>query len=470
MMDEGAMQVECVIDDESPIELAAAAAAAEEAVMVDGTTLDLDQYVTAYSGHNRKRRLLFIAKKCPDLKIHALKICMRDFHEAGIVTAETQQVALQLSDACMAAGCPDEAEPIPTDADMARANALLMSEREALETQLKQARGNMVKESIRVGFMELGHHFHKVCDFSAAMKAFLRCRDYSTSAAHVVEWSVATIRAALQVQNWTNIHNHVNKATGAGSNEKDFPGLRTFLQCAGGLAHLSERNYERAASSFLQADIEACDVPDLLSRCDVATCGCLCALATFSRGELKKQVLDNSAFKEFMELYPQIRETVKLFAASKYGDCLKMMDSIKSELLLDCYMAPHVTYLFKKIREKMISQYFSPFSSVDLNKMASDFGCTVSDLETELTELIAADVIQARIDSDKQILYARQVNIRARTFRKAMEVGTAYRIHTQAVLLRAAMLKANMSVGGSSTRGPSARGGAMMDPLFDADL
>jgi hypothetical protein len=39
-----------------------------------------------------------------------------------------------------------------------------------------------------------------------------------------------------------------------------------------------------------------------------------------------------------------------------------------------------------------------------------------------------------------------QVNIRARTFKKALEVGAAYKIHTQAVLIRAAMIKANMQV------------------------
>ena len=39
-----------------------------------------------------------------------------------------------------------------------------------------------------------------------------------------------------------------------------------------------------------------------------------------------------------------------------------------------------------------------------------------------------------------------QVNIRARTFKKALDVGAAYKIHTQAVLIRAAMIKANMQV------------------------
>ena len=55
------------------------------------------------------------------------------------------------------------------------------------------------------------------------------------------------------------------------------------------------------------------------------------------------------------------------------------------------------------------SRYFSPFSSVDMRRMAVDFGCTVQELEAELTDLIASDRVQARIDADKQILYARQV-------------------------------------------------------------
>ena len=45
------------------------------------------------------------------------------------------------------------------------------------------------------------------------------------------------------------------------------------------------------------------------------------------------------------------------------------MDKVKSDLLLDVYLAEHIPYIYKRIREKMLIQYFSPFLSVDLSTM-----------------------------------------------------------------------------------------------------
>lgn len=48
-----------------------------------------------------------------------------------------------------------------------------------------------------------------------------------------------------------------------------------------------------AAKSFLGAQLDACDFPDLLSTSNVAMYGGLCALATFSRQELQKLVISS---------------------------------------------------------------------------------------------------------------------------------------------------------------------------------
>lgn len=48
-------------------------------------------------------------------------------------------------------------------------------------------------------------------------------------------------------------------------------------------------------------------------------------------------------------------------------------------------------------------QYFSPYLSVDLHKMASAFNTSVSDLEDELTQLILDSQISARIDSHAKV-------------------------------------------------------------------
>lgn len=39
---------------------------------------------------------------------------------------------------------------------------------------------------------------------------------------------------------------------------------------------------------------------------DIAVYGGLCALATFNREEMKRKVLDNSSFKNFLDLVPQV--------------------------------------------------------------------------------------------------------------------------------------------------------------------
>ena len=48
-------------------------------------------------------------------------------------------------------------------------------------------------------------------------------------------------------------------------------------------------------------------------------------------------------------------------------------------------------------------QYFSPYLSVDLHKMASAFNTSVSYLEDELTQLILDGQISARIDSHAKV-------------------------------------------------------------------
>ena len=50
-------------------------------------------------------------------------------------------------------------------------------------------------------------------------------------------------------------------------------------------------------------------------------------------------------------------------------------------------------------------QYFSPYVSADLNRMANAFNTSVASLEDELTQLILDKQISARIDSQKKVAF-----------------------------------------------------------------
>lgn len=141
-----------------------------------------------------------------------------------------------------------------------------------------------------------------------------------------------------------------------------------------GLNHLTAGKYKQAALKF-------CDVPqelssnynDILSQTDIATYGCLCALASFKRSELKTKVIENAKFREYMDAAPEIRDAVHFFYSSRYTECLTLLERVKPQLMLDLFLRESVVALYAAVRAKALTQYVTPYSTLDLNAMAQAF-------------------------------------------------------------------------------------------------
>jgi len=103
-------------------------------------------------------------------------------------------------------------------------------------------------------------------------------------------------------------------------------------------------------------------------------------------------------------------------------------------------------YIKKRVRNKAIVQYFSPYTSIDLMNMAIAFQTDVDSLEKELSQLIIENVISARIDSHNKHLYARQSDERVQTFEKAIEMGESFQRTSRSLLLRVNLIRNEMIV------------------------
>lgn len=90
--------------------------------------------------------------------------------------------------------------------------------------------------------------------------------------------------------------------------------------------------YHSAAQSFVQvtSDIQGA-YSDVLSGSDIATYGSICALASFSRKELKEQVLNNAEFKKLLDANASNTWKVILqqFYNSNYAKVFEMIEAIK---------------------------------------------------------------------------------------------------------------------------------------------
>lgn len=143
----------------------------------------------------------------------------------------------------------------------------------------------------------------------------------------------------------------------------------------------------------------------ILAPNDVALIGGLCALAAFDRDELKSKVIDNqTGFKAYLELVPEVREMLSDFYHSRYASCFKFLDRLRNDVQLDLYLSPHAQQLLSDIRHKALVQYFTPYQSIDIANMAKAFNTTTAGMERELALLIMDGQIQARIDSSTKVL------------------------------------------------------------------
>ncbi|KAL1498555.1 hypothetical protein AB1Y20_013874 [Prymnesium parvum] len=408
-------------------------------------SLDVETYISNYSGVTRLKRLAFIAAKSTALKADALRMALEE-----VKRTTNTSLYLELAGLAEPAGAARE-DAWVEEVDRRAAHTL-----EKLEAGLAAHKSSLVKESIRMGHTDLAEFYFERGDFQNAFKCFVRTRDYCTTAKHVIAMCLGVIRVSIHMENFTNVSAYVGKAETTPAESLDAI-LVAQLKAAAGLAQLEAKNYGLAARKFVEVSPELGSAfNDVLSLQDVALYGGLCALASFSRDELKSKLIDNGGFRTLLELFPDVRELINDFYHSKYASCLQYLRKLEPDLLLDIHLHDHVDGIIKAIQSRAIIQYFSPYVRINMIQMAAAFQFEVNELERNLASLISSGQIEARIDSHHKVLYARHDDQRSATFRKVLSMGEDYMRDTKALLLRINLMRHDFILkGNADTLGPS---------------
>ncbi|XP_045798982.1 COP9 signalosome complex subunit 1-like [Trifolium pratense] len=403
--------------------------------IISADQLDIEAYINLYSGRTRISRLLFIASNCGDnltMQLEALRMAFDEIKK-GEDTILMREVVKKINGRLGSNYTLDEAwcDAIVKKADL---------KKEKLDAELTSYRTNLIKESIRMGYSDFGDFYYAHGQLGDAFKNYVRTRDYCTTSKHIVYMCMSAILVSIEMGQFPHISSYVSKA------EQSVESLDTIatakLRCAAGLSNLFAKKYKLAARKFIETSPElGSHYNEVISSQDVAMYGGLCALATFDRAELKSKVIDNTVFRNFLELVPEVRELINDFYSSRYALCLEYLGNLKSNLLLDIHLHSHVEALYDQIRQKALIQYTLPFVSVDLNMMANAFKTTVAGLQKELETLITDNQIQARIDSHSKVLYARHADLRNATFQRVLETGRAFDRDLQSMFLRSSIIK-----------------------------
>jgi COP9 signalosome complex subunit 1 len=420
---------------------------------------NLHEYANRYQGHTKIARLVFIAERYIEKQSEAYKMAIDELKQTKNTTLY-RKIYEKIG---------DKLSP-PYTYDSAWADGIdkkAQSTSDELEALLNGYRQNLIRKKIRTGHNDLGAYHYDRGDFNAALRSYIRTQDYCTSPEHIIEMCLNVIKVSVATNNFSHVLNYVGKA-------EQTPGLAankivdSQLKATAGLAHLENRKFKAAAKKFIETGFElGSKFNDVIAPEDIAIYGSLCALAEYDRRELKMEVLDNPQFQNYLELVPRLGECLSDFYNSKYAPCLAYLDTLKNDLLLDLHLHDHIQVLYEKVRTKALVQYFSPYTSVDMNKMAQAFQVTMVDLEKELSKLIVDGTISARIDSHNKRLYSRKVDDRRETFDKAILLGEEFQTNSRSILLRVNLIRNNMMVKHQKMleqerRGPTGPGSIVM--------
>ncbi len=410
---------------------------------VESAPFEVESYAAQYSGFAKLSRLLYIADHCPPLQIEALEQALKYVKESTYNVNAYTTIQQKLVNALTASGQTAKAEQYPLDTvwidEKSKMSQIYF---EKLDTDLKNYKTNSIKESIRRGHDDLGAHYLQCGDLSNALKCYSRSRDYCMGDQQLFNICMNIIKVSIYQKSWGHVNSFAQKAESSPECSANST-AQTKISCIVGLHELVTKRYKYAAKRFMSANIDDLgpDFSDILSPNNVAIYGGLCALASLDRSDLHKHVFLSPNFKLFLELEPQLREAFHKFYESKYPVCLSLLDELKDSFMLDMYLAPHLTALYSKIRNRALIQYFSPYLSADLRLMATAFNTSLHDLENELMKLILDGQIKARIDSHNKILYAKDSDQRLETFEKSLAMGREWQMRATSLILRAACVR-----------------------------
>ncbi|EXJ78303.1 hypothetical protein A1O3_09464 [Capronia epimyces CBS 606.96] len=415
---------------------------------------DLASYIANYKGRTVFRRLHLIASCSVPLQEDAARLAVVEAKKGSDVRNYNEAIAL-LKKAAKGQNVDKFLDPVWA-AQQEKKNA---AETSRLEGELKGYKNNLIKESIRMGNEDLGNHYYTIGDLNNAVKAYSRMRDYCTTATHIASTAFRIIAVAIEQKNWLAVQSQVHKIRNLQMKPDDMTKNQPKTFAAMGLQQMSTGEYYDAAISFLNTDASLGDsYSDVVTSNDIAVYGGLCALASMSRSDLQIKVLENANFRNYLELEPHIRRAINFFCASKYSQCLDILESHRPDYLLDIYLQPLVADIYKRIRTKSIVQYFVPFSKVTLASMEKMFGnpsTTQGGVRSpsarqkfldEIMVLIEERKLDARIDMDHGVLEAVQHNPRAEAQKAALDIVDGFVREARMKLLRLQALNAGLEV------------------------
>jgi COP9 signalosome complex subunit 1 len=422
--------------------------------VVSSDNFNVVDYAAGYQGFTKLARLQFICDNFPQLRHVSNKQLLKELKNSSNASYFVKVLH-----------SVDEPTRRELACDESIAHAITQNNQmrmDLLENELSTAKSTMLKEGIRAGHTDVGHLAYQMGNLSEAMKSYMRSRDFCTMPRHVIEMCLNVIVVSIDLKQFFNVTNFASKVADTMGDDV----VVGKLKVGSALVDLNERHFKAAAVKFLEVPpVLGNQFNNVVSEQDIAVYGTICALATFDRSELRSRLIENKPFiNAYLNLVPDFKAMALGFYNGDYASAFSMLEAVRPRLLCDMYLNAQVDSLVAQLRERLLLQYFTPYSCVDLARMAAQLQMQPTALEDALVELISSGKLAARIDAGSNTLQRRERNVRDNTLQKVLSGATVHAHAIRRDIFRLSMLQQGFVLGDGEDGGGGRGGMAQVGP------
>jgi len=220
-----------------------------------------------------------------------------------------------------------------------------------------------------------------------------------------------------------------------GDSNRFYPTSCDILRCKllRALSYLANKNMPLCARTLLNLPQPCLDVPDnkindFATIADVVRYALLCSLATMNRDEIRRNVVENANFREWLER--DDCKTSKILLDSFYHCHWNVAWHTLTEILnvarYDMFLNKLVDKMRTSIQNKLLLQYCKPYERLSLNTMAESFGIDQEFVHNRLLHLIDDGALSARIDGVQHELVKYLPEARVDAFENTLSAGKTF--------------------------------------------
>jgi len=250
------------------------------------------------------------------------------------------------------------------------------------------------------------------------------------------------------------LNTHLSDASGKGdatSEDKDvfYPTPSDILRCRvlRALTCLLNQKPLECANTLLHLPQSCIDVPDekindIATISDLVMYTVLCSLAKMGREELRRNVIENTNFREWLEHRgcEECKVLLNSFFHCQWKSAWSMLSEVCEKARYDMFISKLVGSLKETIKNKLLLQYCKPYQCVSIEAMSTAFGMKLVDLERVLLRLIDEGVLSARIDGVNHQIVRYTPDARGDAFQRALTAGNAFEDWTERDLFYANLI------------------------------